>query len=149
MTDNTTQAELVEVDEDTARKIQLAEIRNRQINAIHALAEWLSDHPNVPIQYGLTITNYLDMESARDARRDSYGWDKTHDDYSFVYRQTFTDEDTAAWSAVRYEIRVAKSDATCKRVQTGTRHVDAVEAHDEPVYKWVCDGDVSVPLDEV
>lgn len=39
---------------------------------------------------------------------------------------------------VRAQVIAAKSDV-CTRRQTGTHHVEAVPAHDEPVYGWDCE----------
>ena len=45
-----------------------------------------------------------------------------------------------AWSSsvLTYSLEVSKS-GTCERVQVGTRHVEATEAYDAPVFAWKCD----------
>ena len=40
---------------------------------------------------------------------------------------------------VKYMEFYSTRQVTCKKVQTGTKHVDAVEAHDEPVFEYQCD----------
>lgn len=56
-------------------------------------------------------------------------WDKD-DSYGFL---------SLTRSFGPHSIRVSTPKApTCERIQVGTRHVDAIEAYEEPVYEWVC-----------
>jgi hypothetical protein len=61
------------------------------------------------------------------------GWDKRMTS-EFVDYAKYLDGDRGI---ISYTIHVDRG-AVCERVQTGTRHIPAQEARDEPVYEWVC-----------
>lgn len=51
------------------------------------------------------------------------------------------DHGTVIWESADQTMRLfvyKTTTGTCTRVQTGTKHVEAQAAHDEPVYQWVC-----------
>jgi hypothetical protein len=127
------------------------EKRVTQIAGMRAMTDWLELHPDVPIPYGVSITLYVEMDEARKIRAGSVGgWVKSDSDYAFTYRKSFTPA-LPNWESCEYILQVAKSEATCKRVQVDTRHVEAqpaTEAHDEPVFKWVCGPDAETDAAE-
>lgn len=58
--------------------------------------------------------------------------------------KNYTDDEfnikiTGINSAVDHMEFYSTRQVVCKKVQTGTKHVPTVEAHDEPVYEYVCD----------
>lgn len=108
------------------------------IAGIRALADFLETHPHVPTGIILN-TVFVTMDEARQIRKGIPGWAKTADGSYFRYIQAFAGQ--APYPDVGCEVYVIKTEDTCRRVQTGTRHVDAVEAHDEPVYEWDCTPD--------
>jgi len=55
---------------------------------------------------------------------------KHRDDDIFTVTHRFT-ADISVWAS-------AWSSAVCTRVQVGTQHVEAQEAHDEPIYEYDC-----------
>lgn len=57
-------------------------------------------------------------------------WRKTVNDNGLYYAKQFGE-------TCRVYLNIDRS-ATCERVQVGTKHVEATEAHDEPVYEWRC-----------
>lgn len=58
-------------------------------------------------------------------------WHKYAGQDTITYSKAFGD-------TIRMAFYVNRS-TTCRRVQTGTKTVEATEAHDEPVYEWRCD----------
>lgn len=109
------------------------------------LAEMLQ-RTNVPLPYDLQVNVYygtteqgglgewMTQDDARKAMTESPGdWHKSYDAY-VSYTKQLSDY-------VTYDINVPR-DRVCRQVQTGTRQVPAVEAvpaHEEPVFEWVCD----------
>lgn len=59
------------------------------------------------------------------------GWNKSYYGNSVEYSRQYCE-------GLRLEVNADRS-STCKRVKTGTRRVEATEAHDEDVFKWACD----------
>lgn len=117
------------------------EIRQNQISALRKMADWLEAHPQVDITYGIQVDFYCSMADAQAIRASAVGgWHKEISEYSNYtgYVRTFTHPDIPAYKAVSYGLQVAKRE-TCERVQIGTRHVEAQEAYDEPVYEWRCE----------
>lgn len=121
--------------------------REEQIAGIRRLADALeaNSEGRIPTIY---IVLYAEMAEARAIRSQMpHGWTKTnHKTSSYIsYTKQFCNN-ADSWEGVQYVIEVAKTE-TCQRVQVGTKHVEAVEAHDEPVYEWQCgpetDGDES------
>lgn len=81
------------------------------------------------------------LEDVRRIRRDSghFGWKKEdHGDlWSFTLNLAGDNPGTRQVMLVLYVYKSAEG-TNCQKVQTGTRHVEAVEAHDEPVFEWIC-----------
>lgn len=77
-------------------------------------------------------TRHLDVEDARIAMANLPGhWSKYVNQDTLYYVKEFG-------RTLRYYLNIDRT-ATCRRVQVGTKHIEATEAHDEPVYEWVCD----------
>jgi hypothetical protein len=129
MTDTTMTAPQVATAEEAAE-------RQAKIDGLRALAGWLEANPEVPIPYAIDATVFTDMAEARAIRKHAHGWSKGGSGDWLTYMLSFAGD---GYSGVGYHILVAKADASCRRVQKGVKHVEAVEAHDEPVYEWVCD----------
>jgi hypothetical protein len=107
---------------------------------LRAMAQFLEDNPALPVPYSTYLTHYpQSLEEAREMRNGSFGWEKQNaKDSSFVNFVKKFGGDQFGRGTVAYELAVSKSQ-TCERVQVDTRHVEAVEAHDEPVYEWRCE----------
>lgn len=76
-------------------------------------------------------TRNLDTEDARIAMANMPGgWSKYASQGTMYYAKQIG-------RTLRLYFNIDRS-ATCERVQVGTKHVEAVEAHDEPVYEWRC-----------
>ena len=114
--------------------------RQDKINGIRALADFLEANPDVTLPYNVGINLFVEMAEARDIRKGTYGWRKEADGNYFQYIKDFCPE-LGKYNNVSLNVYVPKSEDTCKRVQTGTRTVEAVEAHEEPIYEWVCGPD--------
>jgi hypothetical protein len=78
------------------------------------------------------ITEKPTADTARAAMAALPGaWNKRYLANYVVYERDFG-------GSVVYSINLNREDI-CRKVMTGTKHVDAIEAHDEPVYEWVCE----------
>jgi len=66
------------------------------------------------------------------ARRKGWKVEKKYKDEEFTIRVTEIPE-------IRYMEFYSTRQVTCRKVQTGTKMVEAVDAHEEPVYEYVCD----------
>jgi hypothetical protein len=106
--------------------------REDLIAGIRDLAAFLESHPDVPVDNVLAYS-YPDLGSARKATHLSGHWTKEYAGNLIDYIKSFEPR-------VRLSLSVMRSEA-CKLVQTGTRHVEAVPEHDEPVYGWDCGPD--------
>lgn len=113
--------------------------REKLIANLKALTAALETHPDLPIPYGVYVSCYVSTEQARAGRKGIPGWTKTSTPESAYthYEKCFGGGSSCDRSAVVFEMSVPKSE-TCQRVQAGTRHVDEVPAHDEPVWRWDC-----------
>jgi len=121
-------------DEETAAlAAQEEQVRRaRMVSGLRELADTLEQFPGLPVPF-VSATVYTDsLDQARAARRGIHGWAKRNSAGSayVTYEKMF--------GQVELGIYVSKSGA-CERVQVGTTHVEAVEAHDEPVYEWRCE----------
>jgi hypothetical protein len=118
-----------------------ADGRELLIRRLHDMADWLEANPGVTVSpYAeVTISHFAaDMDDARAIREAAPGgWRKQTSPTDNYISYEHGDHDPASnrWR-VAYCVHVAKSSATCERVQVGTRHV---EEHDEPVFEWKCD----------
>lgn len=135
--------------------MKIEDQRKAYTDGLRALADFLDNYPQFDLPYmrvGVwAYTQYDDSgwydkshitltseEVARRMRRGIPGWTKDPGDVSaghVTYTKTFTPDDAPL--AVTYSIYASKT-GTCERVQVGVRHVEATEAHDEPVYEWKC-----------
>jgi hypothetical protein len=114
------------------------EERIDKLNAAQEMIDWLTEHTEVPLPYGFGGQIFLTEEEARAARKGTFGWKKIDAGQYIEYLRLFGDD-----GSVGYTIYVDKSDtSTCRRVQVGVRHV---EAREDPIYKWICDGDPAPP----
>jgi hypothetical protein len=105
------------------------DLRAEMISSIRALASFLEIHPDVPVEYILAYS-YPSLAQARKATHLSGAWDKS-------FNGSLVDYDKSIGSCVKLSMSVMRSEV-CTRVQTGVKHVEAVPAHDEPVYEWKC-----------
>jgi len=109
--------------------------REAMLDAMLTQLNWLRDNPQLPIPYSWGGGCFLEEDEARRSREGVHGWTKVD---ASAYIQYYK-----AWGPkgrVSYSIYVDKSTtSTCKQVRVGTRVVPAVEAHEEPVMKWVCE----------
>lgn len=122
--------------EITARKI---EQRINFIDGLRAMADFLEQHPQVEVPYSVCGSVYAeDAEQARAMTHLSGHWSKSYSDYNVSYTKRFT-EGSQYIGSVRLEVLVQR-EQVCERVQVGTKHIEAqvIEAHDEPIYEWIC-----------
>jgi hypothetical protein len=113
--------------------------RAEMIAGLRAMADWLEAHPGVAVDRFSPVTMNLFAETEDEARAVRAaapgGWEKDAKGDYLTYARQFSGEGYRC--VVEYQVHVNKR-STCERVQVGTRHVEAVEAHDEPVYEWRC-----------
>lgn len=103
---------------------------------LHAMATLFEQNPELPVPYSIYISTWVDdMETARSSRKGICGWKKVASPSraNTEYNLSIGGNEYGAGS-ITYSLSVPKTE-TCKRVQVDTRHI---EAHDEPVYEWVC-----------
>ena len=110
--------------------------RPEMIASIRALADFLEIHPDVPVE-NILAYSYPSLAQARKATHLSGSWDKS-------FHGSLVDYDKTIGEHVKLSMSVMRSEV-CTRIQTGTRHVDTVPAHDEPVYEWKCSPDPDEP----
>jgi hypothetical protein len=118
--------------------------RDILIARLRAMAQWLEDSPGVPVSEFSPVHVSQWTDSVDDARAvmaaHPGGWSKdtSPTDNYITYRHGDADPaDPNRWN-VLYQLHVRKEAGACERVQVGTRRVEAVEAHDEPVWEWRC-----------
>jgi hypothetical protein len=63
------------------------------------------------------------------------GWSKNYSDAYANYTKNYG-------SGVAIDLALERSQV-CRKVETGTRIIAATEAHEVPVYEWVCDDGLS------
>jgi hypothetical protein len=110
--------------------------RAQFIDGIRALADFLETHPQVDLPYSLCASVYTDAKSVRKMTHLSGTWTKKYNDYNVSYVKPFTNSQTYSGS-IRLVLSVERSQV-CERVQVGTKTVEAVPAHEAPVYEWRC-----------
>lgn len=109
--------------------------RAAMLDAMQEMVDWLRVNPQVPIPYGIGGSCFLTDEESRKGRRGTTGWNKSHSGNYIQYTRTW-----GPFGRVSFSIYVDKSTtSTCHQVQVGTRIVPAVEEHEEPVMKWICE----------
>lgn len=115
--------------------------RETLIARLHAMADWLQAHPDIPLsKYSEVIISAFpgSLDDARDAMDSAPGgWTKTTSPASgyISYARSLADRDSYQWR-VTYQMSVSKDKSpSCTRVQVGTKYV---EAHEQPVYEWQC-----------
>lgn len=109
------------------------------------LADFILSLPDEHTPYTISVHAYTTEAEGRQIRKLTHSWIKstsTDSDY-ITYTKNFTPA-LPGYHQVRYSVNVDKNEngSNCTRVQVGTRHVEATEAYDEPVYEWQC-GDES------
>lgn len=100
------------------------------ITGLRDLADFLEQHPQVEGPYNPTLNAFADLAQVRAATHMSGTWTKEYISNWVAYRKQF--------GPVTLDLNIDR-DQVCRKVQTGTKRVDAVEAHDEPVFEWICD----------
>lgn len=108
-----------------------ADLRADTIQGLRDLADFLEQHPRIGHAVVRADGFFDDAGELRAAIRLTGGWDKRYLPSFAIYTKKFG-------ATVELELNIDR-DKVCRRVQTGTKHVDAVEAHDEPVFEWICD----------
>jgi hypothetical protein len=113
--------------------------RAEMIAGLRAMADWLEAHPGVAVDRFVPVSMTLFAASEDEARAIRAaapgGWEKDAKGDYLSYARRFSGEGYRC--VVEYEVHVNKQ-TTCERVQVGVKHVEAVEAHSEPVYEWRC-----------
>lgn len=123
--------------------------RDEMIKGLRELLNMIESNPHSPLPYALHFQafgsyrpddsgnlEYVSMAPAhvREVMAVSPGhWSKHFDDYALRYRRQLS-------TNVKFEL-VINRENVCRKVETGeVKHVEAytIEAHDEPVYEWVC-----------
>jgi hypothetical protein len=113
------------------------EIRAAKIAGLRAMADWLEANPAATMGFSSEVSLWVDLAEAREIRKAAPGgWSKGDRDFAVAYSQVFT-PDLPEYHQIAYRLYVSKSE-TCEQVQVGTEHVEAVEAHDKPVFEWRC-----------
>ena len=129
-----------DTDYDATEAREAAAGRERMIASLHELADLLETHPDLPAPYDLYVSSYVSAEEARACCWGIPHWEKRNSPTaSYVsYTRTFgAGGSRYGRGSIVYSLEVGK-EATCERIQTGVRHVEATEARDEPVYEWNC-----------
>lgn len=114
-----------------------ADRRAATIQGLRDLADFIEAHPQIPLPFmpGFDVM-FDDVDALRAAFHLTGKWDKKYLPTYAYYRKDF--------GPVGLELTIAR-DKVCRRVQTGTKRVEAVEAHDEPVWDWVCTEEPATP----
>jgi hypothetical protein len=110
-----------------------AEKRSAQLQGLYELIHWLVDHEDVTIPYWLQVQHIIvcdTLDEAAEVRRQIGRCEKTANDTFIGFERDFGGGIKLAAVILR--------DSVCERVEVGTRHVEAREAYDEPVYEYVC-----------
>jgi hypothetical protein len=110
------------------------------VSALRAAADFFEANPQVPTPNYVAATVYADnLYQVRKATHLTGSWGKTYSGNAYVnYSKKFGSTE----NGFQLDISLAR-DTVCKRVQVGTKHVESVEAHDEPVFEWKCDEPVT------
>lgn len=130
-----------------SREMDLQLWRNKMSNALRDLADLLDattrhefptpsiycdvytvEAPTDDDAYNTVPINYNHVRAAMLATPGK--WEKYNTTNYVSYTKRIAD-------VLRVRLEIARS-TTCRRVQIGTEHVEATEAHDEPVYEWQC-----------
>jgi hypothetical protein len=130
-----------------SEKLTADEIRSNFIDGLHYATAYFFNHPEVPTPFNVHISHFTTEAEARKIRAGSYGWSKEDAGEYFKYVRYFTPDNQPGYHVVAYEIFVAKAESsTCRRVQTGTRHVEAQPERDDPLYEWRCGPELATDL---
>ncbi len=105
------------------------------LRSLRDLADFLDEHPQVPIPYKDTMNVFVNArEELAAIIRGSGHWEKSYVGNYFSIAKEFGED-------LSYEVNVGR-DQVCHKVVTGTRVVPAVEAqpeHEELIEEWICD----------
>lgn len=119
------------------------DIRAAKIADLRELVDFLDEHPAVPLPFWLTYNHDVWCDDAADllAKRRELGGklEKVIGSDRFGFSRMF--------GAIKLSLLVSR-EAVCERVATGTRHVEAVEAHDVDEYEYRCPESFLVALGE-
>lgn len=114
-----------------------AERRASNIAGLRQLANWLEDNPGIEMPYTMGGAVFVELTEVRAFMAEAPGgWDKKDSGDYWAYDRKFAGH-------VTYTAYVARENL-CRKVQVGTKTVDAVPEHDEPIYRWEC-----APVDEL
>lgn len=129
---------------NAAKALQADATRAAIAAGLQDLADFILSLPDDCIPYTINVATFVSEAEGREIRKLTHSWRKstsTDSDYT-TYVKNFTPT-LPAYRQVHYSVNVAKDDesSNCTRVQVGTRHVEATEAYDEPIYEWQCGED--------
>lgn len=127
----------------------MSDHRTNFIASLREFANLLEANPDLPVPYYSFASVWAENEEhGRNSRHGVHGWKKNNrkEDGYFSYSLPIGGEEFGS-GTITYTIMVPKSEV-CKKVQVGTRMVEAVEAHEEPVYEWVCGPESEAATDE-
>lgn len=120
---------------ETAARV--AAKRTAAIASLHKLADFLEAHPSIELPYTMGGSVFVELHEARAAMKAAPGgWSKQVTDNYWIYERSMPGN-------VVFSMCVGRAEY-CRKIQIGTEHIEAVPAHDEPIYKWDC-----APVDEL
>lgn len=126
-----------ELEAEARRAAERADRRASDIAGLRQLANWLEDHPGLEVPYALGGAVFVELAEARAFMAEAPGgWEKKDSGDYWAYDRKFA-------GRVTYTAYVGR-EQLCQRVQVGTKTVEAVPEHDEPIYRWEC-----APVDEL
>jgi hypothetical protein len=100
--------------------------REQYISNLRAYADWIEDHPQVPIGLVRDFNVFVSKEEAQSAVKGSGKWEKgTTDIYSYFDRKI---------GSIRHRLYVERK-MVCERNVVGTK---IVPEHEEEIVEWVC-----------
>lgn len=102
-------------------------MRDETIQGLRALADFLAEHPDVPLP-SLTLNAFVDTKAEIAAIARVAPWGKNHNGDWFFLTRSFA-------GTVRLDINVPRGQV-CERVVIGQR---TVPAHEEDIVEWKCD----------
>jgi hypothetical protein len=117
--------------------MRVAAKRLAAIDGLRQLADFLENNPSVELPYEMGGAVFVELDEARAAMQAAPGgWSKDVTDNYWAYERTMP-------GSVKYTMYVDRANL-CRKVKIGTRRIEAVPEHDEPIYKWDC-----APVDEL
>lgn len=110
-----------------------ADLRQSRIAGLRQLADFLDQHPDLPVPYVGNANAFVDSRTdlARIARVAGVKWQKGGATDYFFLRVAFDGD-------VAYDVNVSR-EQVCRKVVTGTRIEPAQPAREVEEFHWVCD----------